>query len=259
MTRSEIRHEIFELLRQSLKKNLNPGSIAIMEVHQKLQSKVGYPAITTVHSVAREILQELLNNNVLFFGAGDDQGWPWFTLTEYGKSCISAGDLLPLDPEGYLVRLNSRVQSLDALAMQYLREAISTYNRGFYLSAAVALGIAAEHLLLRMVDAYIDAHSDATRKAQLRERYEGKFIFTQYAQFKKELPAIRTKIPTELLSDYETHLEGSFNLIRLVRNQSGHPTGLFPDQAIVAANLQAFSFYASRVTALQQHFSTAKI
>jgi hypothetical protein len=259
MTRSEIRHEIFELLRESLKKNLNPGSIAIMDVYGRLQSKVGHPAINRIHPMAREIMQELLNNNVLFFGAGDDQGWPWFTLTEYGKNCILTGELLPFDPEGYLVALNKRVQGLDSLAMQYLREAISTYNRGFFLSAAVALGIATEHLLLRMIDSYIDAHADGARKAQLRQKYEGRFIFTQYSQFKKELPAVRGKIPADLLADYETHLEGIFNLIRLIRNQSGHPSGFFPDQVIVAANLQAFSSYAIRVIALEQFFKTASL
>jgi len=256
MTRSEIRHQIIALLQQSLKKNLNPGSIAIMDVYQHLQAKVGHLAITSIHPIAREVLQEMLNNNMLFFGAGDDQGWPWFTLTEYGKKCILAGELLPLDPEGYLTNLNRRVPGLDTLALQYLGEAISTYNRGFYLSAAVALGIAAEHLLLRMIDAYINAHSDGARRAQLEQKYEGKFIFSQYSQFKKELPAIRTKIPMELLVDNETHLDGIFNLIRLVRNQSGHPSGVFPDQAIVGANLQAFSFYAVRVNAFEQYFAS---
>lgn len=259
MTRSEILHEILELLRESLRKNLNPGSIAIMDVHARLHSKVGHPAINLVHPIAREIVQELLNNNVLFFGAGDDQGWPWVTLTEYGKNCVRTGELLPFDPEGYLIALSKRAQGLDNLAMQYLKEAISTYNRGFYLSAAVALGIATEHLLLRMVDSYIEAHSDAARKSQLKQKYEGRFIFSQYSQFKKELPAIRTKIPGDLLADYETHLEGIFNLIRLIRNQSGHPSGFFPDQVIVAANLQAFSAYAVRVIALEQFFRTASL
>src|SRR5579864_4647389 len=73
---------------------------------------------------------------------------------------------------------------------------------------------------------------------------------------KKELPAIRTKIPMDLLVDNETHLDGIFNLIRLVRNQSGHPSGVFPDQAIVGANLQAFSFYAVRVNAFEQYFAS---
>jgi hypothetical protein len=113
-------------------------------VHHHFKSKVGHPAISAVHQTAREILQELVNNNVLYIGYGDAEGFPWFTITEYGKQCVNDGNLLPFDPDGYLVALASRVPGLDAIALTYLREAISTYNRGFYLSSAVSLGVAAE-------------------------------------------------------------------------------------------------------------------
>jgi len=257
MTREEIRQELFSYLRQSLA-NRSGGAIELMGVFNHLQTEVGYPAIQSVHRIARELLQEFVNNNVLFIGHGDREGLPWFTLTEYGRKCIAEGNLLPFDPDGYLAALGKRVPGLDATAMMYLREAISTYNRGFYLSAAVALGVAAEYLLLRLIDAYVVAHVDPTKKAQAQRRFEGKFIFAQYSQFKKELSTLKTTIPAELLKDYETHLDGVFNLIRLVRNQSGHPSGTLPDQAIVFANLQAFSFYAVRVKALEVHFATAQ-
>jgi hypothetical protein len=241
MTREQIRQELIAYLRASLRDTSRPAAIQLMNVYHHFQSKVGHPAIGAVHQTAREILQELVNNNVLYIGYGDAEGFPWFTITEYGKQCVNDGNLLPFDPDGYLVALASRVPGLDAIALTYLREAIPTYNRSFYLSSAVSLGVAAEHLLLRLIDAYVNAHADPAKKAQVQRRFEGKFIYTQYSQFKRELSALRASIPPELLKDYETHLDGIFNLIRLVRNESGHPTGIFPDQAIVLANLQAFS------------------
>lgn len=259
MTREEIRQELMVHLRQSLTERPWPGTIQLMGVYHYFHAKVGHPAITSVQQTARELIQEFVNNNVLFIGYGDQEGLPWFTLTEYGKKCIAEGNLLPFDPEGYLSALTTRVPGLDSTALKYLKEAISTYNRSFYLSAAVALGVAAEHLLLRLIDTYVNAHADPAKKTQTRQRFEGKFIFTQYSQFKKELSSLKAAIPAELLKDYETHLDGVFNLIRLVRNQSGHPSGILPDQAIVFANLQAFSFYAVRVKALEAHFATAKL
>jgi hypothetical protein len=259
MTREEIRQELMNFLRQSLREQSRPGSIQLMGVYDHFQSKVGHQAIGSVHPIAREILQELVNNNVLFIGCGDREGFPWFTLTAYGKSCIEEGNLLPLDPDRYLATLSARVSGLDSLSLQYLQEAISTYNRGFYLSSAVSLGIASEHLLLKLIDSYVNAHSDPAKKNQAEKRFEGKFIYTQYAQFKKELSIIKESIPSQLLRDYETHLDGIFNLIRLVRNQSGHPSGIFPDQAIVMAHLQAFSFFAARVTGLEAHFASTAI
>lgn len=51
---------------------------------------------------------------------------------------------------------------------------LSTFNREFYLSEAVALGVAAEALILRMIDSYIAAFVGTQRKANAEKRYEGK-------------------------------------------------------------------------------------
>jgi hypothetical protein len=259
MTREEIRQGLIAHLKQALNERPWPGTIQLMGVYHYFHAKVGHPAIASVQQTARELIQEFVNNNVLFIGYGDQEGLPWFTLTEYGRKCIAEGNLLPFDPEGYLSALTTRVAGLDSTALMYLKEAISTYNRGFYLSSAVSLGVASEYLLLRLVDAYVNAHVDPTKRAHAQQRFEGKFIFAQYSQIKKELSSLKATIPAELLKDYETHLDGVFNLIRLVRNQSGHPSGILPDQAIVFANLQAFSFYAVRVKALEAHFATSKL
>jgi hypothetical protein len=259
MTREEIRQELIAFLRQALTGRPWPGTIDLMRLNHHLQTKVGNTGIGSAHQIARELLQEFVNNNVLFIGYSDQEGFPWFTVTEYGRKCITEGNLLPFDPEGYLGALSKRVPGLDPTALTYLREAISTYNRGFYLSSAVSLGVASEHLVLRLIDAYVNAHADPAKRAKIRQRFEGKFIFTQYSQFKKDLAALKASIPADLLKDYETHLDGVFNLIRLVRNQSGHPSGIVPDQAIVFANLQAFSFFAVRVTALEAHFAATKL
>lgn len=259
MTREEIRQELMAYLRQVLRDYGPPGTTQLMNLRAHLETKVGHPAIRSIHQIARELLQEFVNNNVLFIGYGDQEGFPWFTVTEYGRKCIAEGNLLPFDPEGYLVALSKRVPGLDATALTYLREAISTYNRGFYLSSAVSLGVASEHLVLRLIDAYVNTHADPVKRAKVQQRFEGKFIFTQYSQFKKELEGLKASIPAELLKDYETHLDGVFNLIRLVRNQSGHPSGIVPDQAIVFANLQAFSFFAVRVTTLEAHFASTTL
>jgi len=230
-----------------------------MRLYERLKRTSGHPVNNIESRTVRELLQEFVNNNVLFIGHGDLEGFPWFTVTEYGRKCIIEGDLLPFDPEGYLTALSKRVPGLDATALMYLREAISTYNRGFYLSAAVSLGVASEHLLLRLIDAYVNAHADLTKRAKAKQRFEDKPAFAQYSQFKKELSSLKASLPAELFKDFETHLDGVFNLIRLVRNQSGHPSGIFPDQAIVFANLQALSFYAVRVKALEAHFVSVKL
>lgn len=260
MNRDDVRQHLLEHLKQSLRSNtLNPGSIELGGVCNYLQTFYPHPAISSAQRIARELLQEFVNNNLLFIGLGDSQGFPWFTLTAYGRECVESGDMLPFDPNGYLVSVQSRVPGLDTVTMTYLREAISTFNREFYLSASVALGVAAEALILRMIESYVGAFTDTQRKASAERRYEGKQLRAQYGQFTKDFGSLRPSLAHELYSDFETQLDGVFQLIRVTRNDSGHPSGTVPERALVMANLQAFPIFAKRVMAIVRHFEANPI
>jgi hypothetical protein len=261
MNRDDIRQHLLEHLKQSLS-NANsgrPGSIQLMGVYEYLTKFYPPPNTSAAQRIARELLQEFVNNNLLFIGYGDNEGFPWFTQTAYGVECINKGDLLPFDPNGYLVSLQSRVPGLDTVTMTYLREAISTFNRDFYLSASVGLGVAAEALILRMIDSYISSIADQQRRTNAERRYEGKQLRAQYGQFKQDFASLRPTLPPELYGDFETHLDSVFQLIRVTRNDSGHPSGTIPERAVVMANLQAFPYFAKRVLAIEKHFETNPI
>jgi len=260
MSRDEVRQHLLEHMKQSLVTNrISPGSIQLMGVYEYLTKFYPPPNTSAVQRIARELLQEFVNNNLLFIGYGDSEGFPWFTLTAYGNECINKGELLPFDPNGYLVSLQSRVPGLDTVTMTYLREAISTFNRDFYLSASVALGVAAEALILRMIDSYISAITDQQRRTNAENRYEGKQLRAQYGQFKQDFASLRPTMPPELYGDFETHLDSVFQLIRVTRNDSGHPSGAVPERAVVMANLQAFPYFAKRVLAIVEHFKANPI
>jgi len=260
VNRDDIRQRLLEHLKASLSKQSRPGSIQLGDVYHYLAQFWGSHAeAEKAHRIARELLQEFVNNNLLFIGYGDNEGFPWLTLTTHGVECIKTSEMLPFDPNGYLVSVQSRVPGLDAVTMTYLREAISTFNREFYLSASVALGVAAEALILRMIDSYIAAFADPQRKANAEKRYEGKQLRAQYGVFKQDFASLRPSLPPELYGDFETHLDSIFQLIRVTRNDSGHPSGTVPERAVVAANLQAFPYFAQRVLAIEKHFETNPI
>lgn len=259
MNRDEVRQHLLTHLKQSLSERSNPGTTQVMNVYHYLAKFYPHPETSVAQRIARELLQEFVNNNLLFIGHGDDQGFPWFTLTAYGVECINKGELLPFDPNGYLVGLQSRVPGLDTVTMTYLREAIFTFNREFYLSASVALGVAAEALTLRMIDGYIAALADPQRRTNAEKRYEGKQLRAQYGQFKQDFASLRPTLPPELYGDFETHLDGIFQLIRMTRNDSGHPSGTIPERAVVMANLQAFPYFAKRVLAIEKYFESNPI
>jgi hypothetical protein len=67
----------------------------------------------------------------------------------------------------------------------------------------------------------------------------------------------KNKLPEELRESYETTLDTLFNLIRVTRNDAGHPKKAALDSALVKAELEAFGHYLKTVTDLKAFFDQA--
>ncbi|MDO8632973.1 MAG: hypothetical protein Q7K38_00265 [Candidatus Wildermuthbacteria bacterium] len=260
MTREEIRNKIFGHFKQQIDWIVkNPNQ---MQQFQMGQVYSLFPQGTEpswqhekIHSVAREIVQELITAGYLYPGTSGDQnsGYPWLTITQYGREAFLKEDWLPYDPEGYLNELKTKISDIDDITLAYIGEAITAYNRRHLLSATLTIGVASENLMLLLIEAYADWLTGA-RKVSFKKKITDRFISTQYKEFKKEFVNDVKSLPKELQADWETYLDGVFNFIRLNRNDAGHPTGRQFDTKIVYANLQVFSEYAKFVVTLINHF-----
>ncbi|MEK6839922.1 MAG: hypothetical protein AABX72_03200 [Nanoarchaeota archaeon] len=262
MTREEIRNKIFEHFKGQVawaKANPNQaqqfqmGQIYSLFPHSSAQP---HWELQKIHSIAREIVQELISAGYVYPGTSQDQnsGYPWLTVTEYGKEAFLAEDWLPYDPEGYVKALKVKVPTIDDITLAYIGEAIAAYNRRHLLSATITLGVASENLMLLLIEAYTDWIPNVTRKTGFQKKVADRFISTQYKEFKKEFVNDLKSLPKEFQSDWETYLDGVFNFVRLNRNDAGHPTGKQFDAKVVYANLQVFAEYAQFIFKLIEHF-----
>jgi hypothetical protein len=85
--------------------------------------------------------------------AWDYPNLPRLRLTEYGKQCLAARDIVPHDPDQYLNRIRKQCPGVDSITLLYLGEALQTFRAGRHLATAVMVGVAAENTLLKLVDA----------------------------------------------------------------------------------------------------------
>ena len=264
MTREEIRNKIFGHFKQQVAWiQTNPNQVQQFQMGQIYSL---FPYIPNepswehekLNSIAREIVQELINAGFLYPGTSQDQnsGYPWLTITEYGKDAFLKENWLPYDPEGYVKALKVKVPTMDDVTLAYIGEAISAYNRRHLLSATLTLGVASENLMLLLVEAYTSWMKDAKRKARFHKKVEGRVISVQYKGFKKEFITDLKSFPKDFQSDWETYLDGVFNFIRLNRNDAGHPTGKQFDAKVVYANLQVFAEYTQFIFKLIQHLNS---
>lgn len=261
MTREEIRNKIFEHFKQK-----TDWLVTVPNKEQQFQMGGIYELFppgsephwkhNEVYSTAREIVQELITAGFLYPGTAGDfsSGYPWLTITEYGKEAFLKEAWLPYDPEGYLKALKAKIPTIDDITLTYIGEAVAAYNRRHLLSATITIGVASENLMLLLIEAYTDWMKDVARKASFQKKVEGRFISTQYKEFKKEFVNDLKSLPKEFQTDWETYLDGVFNFIRLNRNDAGHPTGKQFDAKIVYANLQIFAEYAQFIFKLIEQF-----
>ena len=263
MERQEVRAKIFEYLKQQVAwTQANPNQtqqFQLSSIYSLFPFTSGpHWEHRKIEEIAREIVQELENDGFIYEGQagglGDMSSYPWFTITAYGKEALLSEDWLPYDPEGYIKALKIKVASIDDVTLTYIGEAVAAYNRRHLLSATLTIGVASENLMLLLIESYTAWIKDAARKSSFIKKIDGRFISTQYREFKKEFVIDLKTLPKDFQADWETYLDNIFNFIRLNRNDAGHPTGKKFDAKIVYANLQVFAEYAQFIFKLIAYF-----
>jgi hypothetical protein len=173
-------------------------------------------------------------------------------LSERGLKVVSGGPWEPHDPEGYLRRLRRQIPTLHPTAYQYMQEALQAFNAGCYLACSVMLGVAAEQVFLEVAEAMVAALPSAEK---LRKELDNPKS-SQHARFqalRARLEPLRNTLPDDL-GDSLT-MDAVADLLRITRNEAGHPHGRVIDEDTAYTHLQMAARYLGKMTALAEHFT----
>ena len=202
-----------------------------------------------------EALWGLVGEGLLYLdtagqGSGTDN-WQW-RLSADGQRIAKGGSWEPRDPDGYLDRVRREIPDLDEFVEMYLTEALRSFNGRCYLATSVMLGVAAERAFLVMAAAYAassvpGAQAMARELARPRSNY-----FALWTEFRKRIEPVRQDLP-DGLADSLT-LDAIADLIRLTRNEVGHPTGRQIDEDTARVHLTIAPTYLRKMRALTIHF-----
>jgi hypothetical protein len=183
-------------------------------------------------------------------GSGTDN-WRW-KPSQRGIQVATTGRWEPHDPDGYLRRLRRSEPAIDDRALVYLEEALRAFNAGCFLASSVMLGVASERVINELAAAMVAYFKDSAEK--LRKAIENPRA-SQNARFeevRKLLESHRGEVP-EGLADNLT-LDAVADLLRITRNQAGHPSGTQVDYDTAYAHLQMAAAYLAKMTRLGGHF-----
>lgn len=176
---------------------------------------------------------------------------PFLRVTEYGQKCFEAGELTAHDPDDYLRRLKAACPSIDEITVLYTEEALDTFRAAKYLASAVMIGVAAESMLLRLVDALHAALDTPQQKAKFEKDTKGKYAKTQHDAVLTTLRAPSTSLPAGVKSSLTQYI-ATYDLIRRTRNDAGHPTPKRVERDDTHAVLLLFPTYCKTVHDLME-------
>lgn len=208
----------------------------------------------------RQIIWEFILQGILAIGLDEhNTNFPFLSITEHGQTVLSSDETLPYDPDGYLRKLKTDIPNLDPIIEMYVTESLQAYLKGLMFSSAVALGVASEKAFLLLLETFTNAITDIPTKSsfeRLQDTFKTKHKFDQ---LKSKLVSIRGTLPRQLSEDLESQFDGIFNLIRVTRNDAGHPTGRKINRDDAFVNLRLFIIYCKRVYGLIDYFQSHPI
>lgn len=188
----------------------------------------------------REVIWELISERVLVVGMDDsNESWPFLSLTTYGEDYVRNQRATPHDRSDYLSRVLASGPA-DDVEQRYVTQALEAFARDLPDAAAVMIGAAAEHELIRLVTAIAakDPAESATATAALDQPALKMLRFAE-SYFNSR----QAKLPRRLRETFGTTFMSVAQVIRQTRNDGGHPTLPAVDRQQVFVVLQLYPEY----------------
>jgi hypothetical protein len=244
----ETRSKIKEIIIEEMKKGISQQSFRQIIIGQdKLREKgIDCGKAEEIYCIGWEIFHELYRNGVVDFEASgsvvdyNNIYSPRLRVTNYGQEVLKEEGLPVYDPDGYIRVIKEEVPDIDPIILEYLKESITTFNRGCPMSAVISLGIASEKMVLLLYEALGNALGDSERKELDNVRNN---IFSKHKKMEELLEKKKKKMPEDIKNNYDVYLNAMFHLMRIHRNELGHPTGASVEKSVIQVFLKSFGIY----------------
>jgi len=202
-----------------------------------------------------EIVWDLFRQGVITLGLDTaNPGWPWLRLSRFGQQVLHGQSPFRFhDTSGFLKILHAEVPDISPEAIVYLEEAVATFYADCLLSSCVMLGVAAETEFLRLI---VVVTKSATHGARFAPLNNLTFIRQKITKFQDLLKPIIGTLPKTATEDLDTYLNPIQSVIRIARNDAGHPTGAKPPlREQVCVWLQLFIPFARQLMRLRREMA----
>ena len=265
-TYEEIRETVVDVLSKASSNGVNEfagllehtaRSLAKRHNAPRLPTGIAYPgADSQLHpsdsDIVLEVVWDLFRQGVITFGLNSSNpGWPWLRLSRFGRQALQHQSPFRFhDSSGFLKILHAEVPDISPESVVYLEEAVAAFYADCLLSSVVMLGAAAETEFLRLIDVASENSSYGSKFAPVKSV---PFIRAKITKFRELLEPMLKTLPMSATEDLEVNLNAIQSVIRIARNESGHPTGAKPpSREQVYISIQLFVPFARQLMRLRR-------
>lgn len=205
------------------------------------------------YELVRDVFWDLFRQGVITLGWNrSNNEWPFFRLSHSGKNILTSQTPWRFhDTSSYISMVRREVNDIGDGTINYLEESASSFYAGCLLASSVMLGVAAELEFLRLVKVCIASPAHGTRFRPIEEQ---RTILQKIIKFRNGLSQIINDLPQPVREGLEANFDAIQSLIRIARNDAGHPTASFPDREQIYVYLQLFIPFCRQVKKLRDHF-----
>lgn len=204
-----------------------------------------------IDSVLSHLWQMVAQGMLVPRSFGDEHNQIFYP-TEFGKALLEGVAESPADLVGFMKGIQSTATALEPTTLEFLREAIEDWLHHHLRSAAVMVGLASENEILKIIEQYGNS-LEKNKQGDYFQRIKGKRnLKEKFDYLYRRLNQDKGSLPSEI-RELDTWLLGIFHLIRLSRNDNGHPIGVTATFEDLHAHLTMFRGYARFLSRLKQH------
>jgi hypothetical protein len=207
-----------------------------------------------------EAVWSLIGQGLAYIDFSQDAPTNWtLEITEAGRIAIEGEEANPDDAGNYMVRLKEMIPEISETVSFYTMESLKCYNNRCNTACAVILGVASEAAFLEAANSFC-SFLTGNEGEKFRQIISAKktHYYHKYNEFKKRIESHKNRLPGELKDNLTINFDCILNLLRIYRNESGHPSGRKISRVDAKANLQILPVYLERLYKLKTFFDENK-
>ena len=207
------------------------------------------------------LLNEMHTKTLIYYDNRNYSSPNWFyAITEKGLKTLESGKINPYDESKYINQLKTDIPKISDNVLIYAQESIKSFNNNCCLASSVMIGVASECAFNEMLYEFTNWLKEGKEKIKFlnlcnnsRKLYIDKFI-----NFRRSIVVRKNQLPKELCDNITLTFDAILDLLRIYRNESGHPTGKYISQESAHTNLILFFRYLVKLYSLMDFFNENK-